>query len=133
MNRLITVAVSRAAAEQRKGRAGRLGPGVCYRLYSRHAFQTLIPFAPPEMLVSDLSSLVLELGVWGVKDPADLSWLDPPPAPAWETAKRLLLIWARWTPRRGNPMGHSMARLPLHPRLGRLLRKRLNSGTSTRR
>jgi len=122
MNRLITVAVSRAAAEQRKGRAGRLGPGVCYRLYSRHAFQTLIPFAPPEMLVSDLSSLVLELGMWGVKDPAELSWLDPPPAPAWESAKRLLFDLGALDSTGGvTPAGRSMARLPLHPRLARLL------------
>src|SRR5512137_2140873 len=84
MNRLVTVAVSKAAADQRKGRAGRLGPGVCYRLYSRHAYQGMIPFSPPEMLLADLSPLVLELGVWGVKNPADLSWLSPPPTAAWE-------------------------------------------------
>jgi ATP-dependent helicase HrpB len=124
MNRLITVAVSRAAAEQRKGRAGRLGPGVCYRLYSRHAFQTLIPFAPPEMLVSDLASLVLELGVWGVKDPAELSWLDPPPAAAWESAKRLLFDLGALDGKAAvTPIGRSMARLPLHPRLARLLQR----------
>jgi ATP-dependent helicase HrpB len=129
MNRLITVAVSRAAAEQRKGRAGRLGPGVCYRLYSRHAFQTLIPFAPPEMLVSDLSSLVLELGVWGVKDPADLSWLDPPPAASWESAKRLLFDLGALDAKGGvTPVGRSMARLPLHPRLARLLQRAAELG-----
>ena len=129
MNRLITVAVSRAAAEQRKGRAGRLGPGVCYRLYSRHAFQTLIPFAPPEMLVSDLSSLVLELGVWGVKDPADLSWLDPPPAAAWESARRLLFdLGALDAKGAVTPVGRSMARLPLHPRLARLLQRAAQLG-----
>ncbi len=129
MNRLVTLAVSRAAAEQRKGRAGRLGPGVCYRLYSRHAFQTLIPFAPPEMLVSDLSSLVLELGVWGVKDPADLSWLDPPPAAAWESAKRLLFdLGALDAKGAVNPVGRSMARLPLHPRLARLLQRAAELG-----
>ena len=87
MNRLITVSVSKAAAEQRKGRAGRVGPGICYRLYSRHVFESMIPYAPPEMLVSDLSSLVLELAVWRVKDPTTLSWLDPPPAASWESAR----------------------------------------------
>lgn len=122
MNRLITVPVSKASAEQRKGRAGRLGPGVCYRLYSRHAFQSMIPFAPPEMVVSDLSSLALEIALWGVKDPSLLSWLDPPPEATWESARRLLLdlgaLDARgWV----TPAGRSMARLPLHPRLGRLL------------
>jgi ATP-dependent helicase HrpB len=78
MNRLVTVAVSNAAAEQRKGWAGRLGPGICYRIYSRHAFQGMIPFTPPEMLLADLSPLILELAVWGVKDPTELSWLDDP-------------------------------------------------------
>jgi ATP-dependent helicase HrpB len=129
MNRLITVAVSKAAAEQRKGRAGRLGPGVCYRLYSRHAFQTLIPFAPPGMLVSDLSSLVLELGVWGVKDPEELSWLDPPPAAAWESARRLLIdLGALDAKGAVTPAGRSMARLPLHPRLARLLHRAAELG-----
>ncbi len=129
MNRLITVAVSKAAAEQRKGRAGRLGPGVCYRLYSRHACQALIPFAPPEMLVSDLASLVLELGVWGVKDPAELSWLDPPPAAAWESARRLLSdLGALDAKGAVTPAGRSMARLPLHPRLGRLFQRSAELG-----
>jgi ATP-dependent helicase HrpB len=129
MNRLLTVAVSKAAAEQRKGRAGRLGPGLCYRLYSRHAFQTLIPFAPPEMLVSDLSSLVLELGVWGVKDPAELSWIDPPPAAAWESGKRLLFdLGALDAKGAVTPVGRSMARLPLHPRLARLLQRAAELG-----
>jgi len=55
MNRLVTVAVSKAAADQRKGRAGRLGPGICYRLYSRHAYQGMISYSPPEMVLADLS------------------------------------------------------------------------------
>jgi ATP-dependent helicase HrpB len=122
MNRLITVPVSRAAAEQRKGRAGRLSPGVCYRLYSRHAFQSSVPFTPPEILGSDLSSLALELAVWGVKDPAELSWLDAPPAAGWESAKRLLLDLGGLDLQGAvTPLGRSMARLPLHPRLARLL------------
>src|SRR5271157_2334635 len=70
MNRLITVSVSKASAEQRKGRAGRTGPGICYRLYSRYTFQSMVPFTPPEILVTDLSSLALELAAWGVKDPS---------------------------------------------------------------
>jgi len=124
MNRLITVSVSRAAAEQRKGRAGRVGPGTCYRLYTRHAFESMIPYAPPEMLVADLSSLALELAVWGVKDPTMLSWLDPPPAAPWESARRLLLeLGALDSEGAVTPVGRSMARLPLHPRLGRLLQR----------
>jgi ATP-dependent helicase HrpB len=129
MNRLVTVAVSRAAADQRKGRAGRLGPGVCYRLYSRHAFQGMIPFTPPEMLSADLSPLVLELAVWGVKDPAEFSWLSPPPKAAWESGRRLLIALGALDPEGSvTPVGRSMARLPLHPRLGRLSQRAAELG-----
>lgn len=122
MNRLITASVSKASAEQRKGRAGRLGPGVCYRLYSRNTFQSMVPFAPPEILVSDLSSLVLELAVWGAKDPSVLSWLDPPPAPGWESAVRLLMdLGALDKSASVTVEGRKMAGFPLHPRLARLL------------
>ncbi len=129
MNRLITVPVSRAAAEQRKGRAGRLSAGVCYRLYSRHTFQSSVPFTPPEILESDLSSLALELAVWGVKDPTELSWLDAPPAATWESARRLLLdLGALDLQGKVTSVGKSMARLPLHPRLSRLLLKAAEIG-----
>ena len=122
MNRLITVNASRASAEQRKGRAGRLAPGVCYRLYSRHAFQSMIPFTPPEILVSDLSSLVLELAVWGVKEPSMLAWLDAPPIAALESARHLLMsLGAIDESLSVTSEGRELARLPLHPRLGRLL------------
>lgn len=122
MNRLITVSVSKASAEQRKGRAGRLAPGRCYRLYSRHTFNAMLPFAPPELLVSDLSALVLELAVWGVRDPSTLSWLDAPPAAAWESACRLLAdLGALDTSGAVTATGKAMARLPLHPRLARLM------------
>ncbi len=129
MNRLVTVAVSRAAAEQRKGRAGRLGPGVCYRLYSRHTFQGMIPFTPPEMLLADLSPLILELAVRGVKDPTELSWLDPPPKAAWESGRRLLMELGALDPKgSATPVGRWMARLPLHPRLGRLSQRAAELG-----
>ncbi|MEK6742425.1 MAG: ATP-dependent helicase HrpB [Nitrospirota bacterium] len=122
MNRLVTMPVSRAAAEQRKGRAGRLGPGVCYRLYSRHDLQGMPPFAQPEILVSDLAPLALELAAWGVKDPATLTWLDVPPVAAWESGIGLLKDLGALD-RTGSvtPQGRSMARLPLHPRLARLM------------
>jgi len=124
MNRLVTVTVSQAQAKQRQGRAGRLGPGVCYRLYSRHTFQSLIPFAPPEIAISDLSSLVLDLAAWGVKDPAMLSWLDPPPPASWRAAEELLKELGALDAKGSiTPAGEAMARLPLHPRLGRLLLK----------
>jgi len=129
MNKLITVSLSRASAEQRKGRAGRLGPGACYRLYSRHDFQSMIPFAPPEILVSDLSSLVLELAAWGVKDPSGLSWLDAPPSAAWDAAKTLLLeLGALDSSGAITSQGRGMARLPLHPRLARLMSRAAELG-----
>ena len=100
MNRLVTVPVSRASAEQRKGRAGRLGPGVCYRLYGRHDLQGMPAFTQPEILVSDLAPLALELAVWGVKDPHALSWLDAPPAAAWNVGRA-----AAQGPRRSRRLG----------------------------
>lgn len=129
MNKLITVSVSKASAEQRKGRAGRLGPGSCYRLYSRNDFQLMQPFTPPEILVSDLSSLVLELAVWGVKNPAELSWLDTPPSASWDTAVGLLLELGA-VDHSGNvtSRGRQMARLPLHPRLARLMNRAIELG-----
>jgi ATP-dependent helicase HrpB len=124
MNRLVTVMVSQAQAMQRQGRAGRQYPGVCYRLYSRHTFQSLIPFAPPEIAISDLSSLVLDLAAWGVKDPATLSWLDEPPPAAWRAARDLLKgLGALDLAGSITSAGQAMARLPLHPRLSRLLLK----------
>jgi ATP-dependent helicase HrpB len=124
MNRLITVSVSKASAEQRKGRAGRLGPGVCYRLYSRNVFQGMVPFSSPEILVTDLSSLVLELAVWGIKEPLELLWLDAPPEAAWNAALDLLKdLEALDQEGSVTAVGRQMARLPLHPRLSRMMQR----------
>ena len=124
MNRLVTVTVAQAQARQRLGRAGRLGPGFCYRLYSQHTFQSLIPFAPPEIAVSDLSSLALDLAAWGVKDTAALSWLDTPPPASFRAAQELLRGLGALDPNGSiTPAGQAMSRLPLHPRLGRLMLK----------
>ncbi len=122
LNRLVTVRESRASAEQRAGRAGRTAPGVCYRLYGQHTLHAMVPHTPPEICVTDLSQLLLELAAWGVTDPLQLGWLDAPPAAALESARRLLveldlfddtgLITNR---------GREVVRMPLHPRLGRLL------------
>ena len=129
MNRLVTVTTSRASATQRQGRAGRLGPGSCYRLYSRHVYNSMIPFAPPEILISDLSSLVLDLAAWGVTDPSSLAWLDPPPQAAWESARRLLMDLDALDENGAiTPVGRAMARFPLHPRLGRLMLRAAESG-----
>lgn len=122
MNRLVTVPVSRASAEQRKGRAGRLGPGVCYRLYGKQEERSFLAFTQPEIVVSDLASLALDLAVWGVRDPNQLSWLDGPPASSWEPAVRLLKDLGALGPDGSvTPLGRELAALPLHPRLARLM------------
>ncbi|MDA8429356.1 MAG: ATP-dependent helicase HrpB [Geobacteraceae bacterium] len=122
MNRLVTTRESRASAEQRKGRAGRLAPGVCYRLFSRHTYSAMTSHTPPEILDSDLSPLLLELTAWGVNDPTSLAWLDPPPVAALAVARQLLIdLAALDTSGRVTPLGMAMARMPLSPRLARML------------
>ncbi|MDH4162391.1 MAG: ATP-dependent helicase HrpB [Nitrospirota bacterium] len=122
MNRLMTVPASRSSAEQRKGRAGRLGPGVCYRLYEKIAFQSMPEHSHPEIMTSDLSSLVLELGVWGVHDPGQLAWLTSPPEEAWSAGTGLLkALGALDDNGLVTGTGREMVRLPLHPRLARML------------
>ena len=87
LTRLETVRASRAAVDQRRGRAGRIEPGVCYRLWDEPQTASLAAYTQPEILSADLSSLVLDLAQWGVADPSGLALLDPPPAPAWKEAK----------------------------------------------
>ncbi len=88
--RLETVRVTRAAADQRRGRSGRTGPGVCYRLWDEAETRALIPFGRPEILETDLSGLALDLARWGARDPSELAFLDPPPAVAFKEARALL-------------------------------------------
>ncbi|HSU15589.1 ATP-dependent helicase HrpB [Longimicrobium sp.] len=122
MTRLETVAVSRASADQRRGRAGRLGPGVCRRLWTEAEDAALQPFRPPEILEADLAPLALELAAWGVADPAELQWLDPPPAAAFAQARELLReLGALDAAGAATPHGRAMAALPLHPRLAHML------------
>ena len=78
ITRLETVRVSRASADQRRGRAGRTEPGVCYRLWDEPETQGLVPFAEPEIKSADLSGLLLDCAEWGTNDPRSLAWLDPP-------------------------------------------------------
>jgi ATP-dependent helicase HrpB len=122
MTRLATVRVSRASADQRRGRAGRLGPGVCYRLWAAYEDQQLLPRATPEILEADLAALALELAAAGVPDPAELAWLDPPPAAAYAEARGLLLqLGALDRDGRLTQHGRSMSRLALHPRLAHMV------------
>jgi ATP-dependent RNA helicase HrpB len=119
---LATERVSQAAADQRRGRAGRLGPGVCYRLWDEAETRALAPFARPEILEADLAPLVLVLAEWGVADPLALAWLDPPPAVAFAAARELLqALDALDDAGRITAQGRALARLPLPPRLAHMV------------
>jgi ATP-dependent helicase HrpB len=122
LNRLEALRISAASAEQRAGRAGRVAPGVCYRLWTEHTQTTLLPFTPPEIRVSDLTPLALDLALWGVADPASLSFLDAPP-PAHLAEGRALLARLGALDARGaiTELGRKMAKLPMHPRLSAML------------
>ncbi|MGQ0532444.1 MAG: ATP-dependent helicase HrpB [Caulobacteraceae bacterium] len=122
LSRLETVRASQAAIAQRAGRAGRLEPGVCWRLWSEGETRALPPFDRPEILDSDLSGLVLDLAAWGASDPTGLAWLDPPPAPAWNEAIALLRnIGALDESGRLTVHGEAVARLPLPARLAHMV------------
>ena len=122
MSRLYTVRVSRAAAEQRRGRAGRLEPGVCYRLWGEAEQRGLLPHTPPEILQADLAPLLLELAAWGVTDADQLAWLDAPPRAGLEQARALLQdLDALDDEGRITAHGRAVAALPLHPRLAHML------------
>jgi ATP-dependent helicase HrpB len=129
MTRLATVPVTRASAEQRCGRAGRLGPGACYRLWTQAEQLHLVPHGTPEILEADLVPLALELAAWGVADPAELSWLDPPPAAAFAQARELLVqLGALGVEGTITPHGRRMAELALHPRLAHLVLRGIELG-----
>ena len=122
LTRLETVRVSRAAADQRAGRAGRLGPGVCYRLWMPSIQSSLQAHTSPEILDADMAPLVLELAQWGIIDPAQLSWLNAPPAGAYAQAQDLLKrLDAVDEQGRVTAAGRRMASLALHPRLAHML------------
>ncbi|WP_116653273.1 ATP-dependent helicase HrpB [Pelagibacterium sediminicola] len=122
LTRLETRRVSRAAADQRRGRAGRTEPGICYRLWHEGQTASLVPFDPPEITEADLSGLVLDLAGWGVTDPRTLTFPDQPPAPAWSEAVALLKsLDALDGEGRITPHGRLLAKLPLHPRLGHMI------------
>lgn len=122
MSSLETVRVSRASADQRRGRAGRLGPGVCYRLWTEASDRALIPQTPPEIVDADLTPLALELAVWGAKDVQALSWLDPPSSAGMATARDLLTrVGALDTGGGITQEGRQMAALGVHPRLAHML------------
>ncbi len=122
LTRLETVRVSRAAADQRRGRAGRTAPGICYRLWEEAQTGALEAFARPEILAADLSGLVLDLAQWGVAEPDMLAFLDPPPRPALSEARALLRdLGAIDAAGRITDEGRKLRALPLPPRLARMV------------
>ena len=140
MTRLQTVKVSQGSSVQRMGRAGRLRPGRCYRLWSQEQQQQLAPHSRPEILSADLAPMALQLLRWGVNDPAELSWIDAPPSAAWQQAIDLLRVLGAVTARTSSgaaeqapaltPHGERMSELPLHPRLAHLLICGVQTGRS---
>lgn len=131
MTRLVTLPVSRASAEQRRGRAGRLQPGVCYRLWSEAEHRALPEFSEAEIQAADLAPLALELARWGCREPGSLAWLDPPPRAAYEQAIALLTLLGALDPAGAlTPHGKAMAALPAHPRLAHMMltARRLGKG-----
>jgi ATP-dependent helicase HrpB len=122
LTRLETVRVSRAAADQRRGRAGRTEPGVCYRLWDEPQTASLEAYARPEILAADLSPMLLDLAQWGAADPGKLAFLDPPPSAALSEAKALLTeLRAVDAQGRITDEGRKLRRLPLPPRLARMV------------
>jgi ATP-dependent helicase HrpB len=133
LTRLATVRVSRAAADQRRGRAGRTEPGVCYRLWDEAETRALPAFADPEIREADLSGLALDLARWGAADPSALAFLDPPPAAAFNEARALL---GRLEALDGKGVltahGRALSEMPLPPRLGHMVLKAAATGQASR-
>jgi ATP-dependent helicase HrpB len=128
MSRLVTGKVSQAAADQRRGRAGRTSHGDCYRLWSEGTHASLSPQTPPEILHADLAPLALELACWGA-DAKMLKWLDPPPAAPLAQARELLReLEAIDAAARITPHGRMLERLGMHPRLAHMMVKSRDLG-----
>ena len=131
VTRLETVRVSRATADQRRGRAGRTAPGVCIRLWDEPQTASLAPFARPEILAADLSGFMLDLAQWGTANPASLAFLDPPPAGAVAEAQNLLRsLGAIDAAGRITETGRHLRRLPLPPRLARMVMQAAAEGAA---
>ena len=121
VDRLVLGRITATSAAQRAGRAGRQGPGRAVRLWTEGEHRTLVPAPTPEILRVDLASTVLELRAWGARDPAAFGWLDAPPATSLAAADRLLELLGAVSGGAVTPLGQALLRLPLHPRVGRLL------------
>lgn len=132
LTRLETVRVSRDAADQRAGRAGRVGPGVCYRLWSESIHASLAPARTPEILEADMAPLVLELAQWGVTDLTTMNWVTVPPSGAVSQAKELLHQLDALEDEKITGRGKEMLRLPTHPRIAHMLISAQNQSADTK-
>ncbi len=122
LTRLEIIFISKASAEQRAGRAGRLGPGHCYRLWTRDEQHSRPDFLPPEIINADLAPLMLELALWGVSDPSQLLWPDPPRQGQVSQARELLVELEAIDEKLAiTPLGRQLVNFPLHPRLALML------------
>lgn len=121
LTRLETIRVTKDAADQRAGRSGRLGPGVCYRLWSEAIQHTLQATRQPEILEADLAPLLLELANWGIRDPKEILWITPPPPGALSQAKEVLQQLGALHNDKITARGKEMLRLPTHPRIAHML------------
>ena len=129
MTRLVTTRLALASADQRRGRAGRIAPGRCYRLWSEESHRALAPFSPPEIAVADLAPLALDLAAWGDSNPATYALLDPPPTAAYAQALDLLRdLDALDDQNRITPHGRAMNALGLHPRLAHMMLRARDAG-----
>ena len=131
LTRLETRTISQAAATQRQGRAGRTQDGICYRLWSKGQNAAHAAFDTPEILATDLTSLVLSLAAWGVTDPKQMKFVDQPPKPAWSEAVALLeSLDAIDTLGRITDQGRILAALPIHPRLAHMIHRGQSCGNA---
>lgn len=128
LSKLVTMRVTQDAADQRSGRAGRLGPGICYRLWSKSTQMNLSPFRTPEILEADLSPLVLDLLSWGISDFYSLLWITSPPSGAISQALELLEQIDAIENGKITPHGRSLHRIPAHPRIAHMLLKSKEKG-----
>ncbi|MBL8999012.1 MAG: ATP-dependent helicase HrpB, partial [Gemmatimonadetes bacterium] len=129
MTRLVTTRLALASADQRRGRAGRIAPGRCYRLWSEESHRSLAAFSPPEIAVADLAPFALDLAAWGDANPAAYALLDPPPAATYAQSLELLRDLDALDPqKRITPHGRAMNALGLHPRLAHMILRAKDSG-----
>jgi len=121
LSRLVTVRISGDMADQRAGRAGRLGPGVCYRMWTKATHERMAPFRTPEILEADLASLLLDMAHWGIKDIQQLTWLTPPPSGALAQASDTLHQLDALQQGKITAHGKAIQQLPCHPRIAHML------------